>query len=195
DFLLSAQAPDGSWHVVSRMLPPAPVSPPYFETGYPYGHDQFISSMAASWAVMAFTRALGPARKLEPPVLAEAAPAAIEPWAETVLFGAPAEVRSLLHSKFDPNSATKAGGTSALMLAMPDLDKAKLLMDGGANVNGRSKSKFSALMVAAQYPGSTPTMRFLLDRGAKVRLAEGDGAPLFNASPLMLAALAGNAEA
>src|SRR5207248_2337614 len=27
DFLLSAQAPDGSWHVVSRMLPPAPVSP------------------------------------------------------------------------------------------------------------------------------------------------------------------------
>src|SRR5207244_6857993 len=33
-YLLRTQAPDGSWHVASRMHPPAPVSPPYFETGH-----------------------------------------------------------------------------------------------------------------------------------------------------------------
>jgi ankyrin repeat protein len=194
EFLLSTQAPDGSWHVESRLHPPAPVSPPYFETGYPYGHDQFISAMGASWAVMALARALGPTSKAAAPVLADAAPSSLEPWVETMLFGSTAEVRHLLEKKFDSNSATKAGGTTALMLAMPDLEKAKLLIAAGANVNGRSKSKFSPLMVAAHYPGSTATMRFLLDRGAEVRMPKGAGAPLFNASPFMLAAYAGNAE-
>ena len=46
-WLLGNQKPDGTWHVVSRMHPPAQVSPPYFETGHPYGHDQFISLMGA----------------------------------------------------------------------------------------------------------------------------------------------------
>src|SRR6202040_4005071 len=73
EFLLSTQAPDGSWHVESRLHPPAPVSPPYFETGYPYGHDQFISTMGSSWALMALARALGPARKVAAPALAESA--------------------------------------------------------------------------------------------------------------------------
>jgi Prenyltransferase and squalene oxidase repeat len=40
-FLLSAQAADGSWHVLTRL--PSFVNPPYFESGYPYGRDQFIS--------------------------------------------------------------------------------------------------------------------------------------------------------
>jgi len=35
NFLLSAQAPDGTWHVTTRMLSPADVSPPYFTTGFP----------------------------------------------------------------------------------------------------------------------------------------------------------------
>ena len=48
DYLLRTQSADGSWHVVSRLHPPAPVSPPYFETGHPYGHDQFISAMGES---------------------------------------------------------------------------------------------------------------------------------------------------
>src|ERR1051326_8504234 len=52
-WLLEHQAADGSWHVVSRMHPPAQVSPPYFETGHPYGHDQFISVMGECYAVMA----------------------------------------------------------------------------------------------------------------------------------------------
>jgi hypothetical protein len=62
DYLLRTQAPDGSWHVISRLHPPAPVSPPYFETGHPYGHDQFVSTMGESMAVMALAAALGPAK-------------------------------------------------------------------------------------------------------------------------------------
>lgn len=105
DYLLHTQAPDGSWHVVSRLHPPAPVSPPYFETGHPYGHDQFISTMGESLAVMALADALGPA-KPSPLSLKEAEPGEIEPWAETLLFGSTADVKKLLDGGFDPNSAT-----------------------------------------------------------------------------------------
>src|SRR5579863_9930042 len=95
DYLLSTQAPDGSWHVVSRLHPPAPVSPKYFESGHPYGHDQFISMMGNSMAVMALATALGPATAstLE---LKEAEPGVPEPWAETLLFGTIADVKKLL---------------------------------------------------------------------------------------------------
>jgi len=192
DFLLRTQMPDGSWHVVSRLHPPAPVSPEYFETGHPYGHDQFISMMGDSLAVMALATALGPATPVSP-VLEEAEPRDIEPWAETLLFGNVADVKKLLDSGFDPNSATKAGGLTALMLAAPDVDKMKLLLDRGANADARAKDRFSALLVAAQYPRSTPAMNLLLDHGAKVRLPQGQGAPYFNANPVFLAAFSGNA--
>ena len=43
DYLLKTQAADGSWHTATRLYPPAPLSPPYFESGLPYGHDQFLS--------------------------------------------------------------------------------------------------------------------------------------------------------
>jgi ankyrin repeat protein len=193
DYLLSTQAADGSWHVVSRLRPPAPVSPPYFETGHPYGHDQFISTMGESLAVMALTAALGPA-KPNPVVLKEAEFGGVEPWAETLLFGSGAQLKTLLDGGFDPNSATKAGGITALMLAAPDVEKMRLLIDHGANADARSKNRYSALLVAAQYPGSSAAMNLLLDHGAKVRLPKGEGAPQFNAFPTVLAAFSGNSE-
>jgi squalene cyclase len=48
-FLLTTQAEDGTWHVKSRSLE----FQPYFETGYPYEHDQWISSAGAAYAVLA----------------------------------------------------------------------------------------------------------------------------------------------
>ncbi len=192
DYLLRTQAKDGSWHVVSRLHPPAPVSPPYFETGHPYGHDQFISTMGESWAVIALAQMLPEADSNLPP-LKEAEPQGIESWAETLLFGGVADVKRLLDGGFDPNSATKSGGTTALMLAAPDIDKMKLLLDRGANADARAKNRYSALLVAANYPRSTAAMNLLLDHGATVRLPKGQGAPLFNAYPIFLAAFAGNA--
>lgn len=48
-FLLGTQNADGSWHVASR----ATKFQEYFESGFPYGHDQWISTMATGWAANA----------------------------------------------------------------------------------------------------------------------------------------------
>jgi ankyrin repeat protein len=191
DFLLKTQMPDGSWHVKSRLHPPAPVSPPYFESGYPYGHDQFLSAQGSAWAVTALAEAAGGNRAASLPRLREAEPVNAEPWIETMLFGTVADVKKLLDSGFDPNSATKSGATTALMMAAPDAGKIKLLLDRGADVNARSKTGYSALMVAAQYRESTAAMRLLLDRGAKI---SSEKPALFRAGPFFLASYAGNAE-
>jgi hypothetical protein len=53
-FLLRSQEGDGSWLVRSRATP----FQPYFETGFPYGKDQFISAAATGWATMALTLAV-----------------------------------------------------------------------------------------------------------------------------------------
>lgn len=48
-YLLKTSKPDGTWHVQTRVFP----LQKYFESGFPYGKDQFISAAATSWAVMA----------------------------------------------------------------------------------------------------------------------------------------------
>jgi hypothetical protein len=48
-YLLQSQKDDGSWHVPSRSKP----FQAYFESGFPHGKDQFISSAASSWATWA----------------------------------------------------------------------------------------------------------------------------------------------
>ncbi len=53
DYLLKTQLDDGSWYVRSR----APKFLPYFESGFPHGHDQWISSAATAYAVMALAPA------------------------------------------------------------------------------------------------------------------------------------------
>ena len=193
EWLLKTQAADGSWRTATRLYPPAPLSPPYFESGLPYGHDQFLSAQGGAWAVMALAYALGPGKSVVPDPLPGVAPSNVEPWAETVLFGSAADVKKLLDNGLDPNAATKSGGTTALMMAAPDAGKMKLLIDRGANVNARSETKYTALMVAAQYGiHSTPAIRLLLSRGADA--GQSQGRPLFNADPLFLAAYSGNAE-
>jgi Ankyrin repeats (3 copies) len=189
EFLLRTQATDGTCHVHSRIRPPAPVSPPYFETGHPYGRDQFISTMGESWAVIALAQML-PQVGYRRPYLPEADPAGVEPWAETVLFGSVADVDRLLKNGFDPNSVTQAGGTSALMMAAPDIGKMRLLLDHGANADARARNRYSALLVAANYPGAGDAINLLLDRDATPRLPKREGAPLFNAHPILLAAFA-----
>jgi ankyrin repeat protein len=57
-YLLRTQAPDGTWHVETRAI----WLQPYFESGFPYGRDQFISAAVTGWAVMALTPAAQPQR-------------------------------------------------------------------------------------------------------------------------------------
>ncbi len=53
-YLLNEQQADGSWHVVTRAEP----FQEYYESGFPYGNDQFISMAATAWAVYALALAL-----------------------------------------------------------------------------------------------------------------------------------------
>lgn len=57
-FLLATQFPDGSWYVRSR----SPKFQPYFESGFPFGHDQWISTSATALASIALAAAVEPAK-------------------------------------------------------------------------------------------------------------------------------------
>ncbi len=54
NFLVNSQLPDGSWHVTSRSKP----FQKYFESGFPHGADQFISTTATAWATLVLLFAL-----------------------------------------------------------------------------------------------------------------------------------------
>jgi squalene cyclase len=49
EFLLKTQQPDGSWHVKSRAVK----FQPYFQSGFPHDHDQWISATATALATVA----------------------------------------------------------------------------------------------------------------------------------------------
>jgi ankyrin repeat protein len=53
-FLLNTQRADGSWFVASHS---ARIQA-YFDGGFPYGHDQWISNWGTSWAALALTEAI-----------------------------------------------------------------------------------------------------------------------------------------
>jgi ankyrin repeat protein/mono/diheme cytochrome c family protein len=61
DYLLRTQASDGSWRVKSRAI----WFQPYFESGFPYGQDQFISTAGTGWATLALTLAAEPKRQAQ----------------------------------------------------------------------------------------------------------------------------------
>lgn len=48
-FLMSTQLEDGSWYVKSRAIP----LQPFFESGFPFAHDQFVSAAGTNWATQA----------------------------------------------------------------------------------------------------------------------------------------------
>jgi ankyrin repeat protein len=55
-YLLTTQAPDGSWHVKSRSI----WVQPYFESGFPHETDQWISAAGTAWASMALAVTVEP---------------------------------------------------------------------------------------------------------------------------------------
>lgn len=60
EYLMRTRHADGSWHVASR----ATKLQPYFQNGFPYEHDQWISAAATAWAVTALSETLRPATTL-----------------------------------------------------------------------------------------------------------------------------------
>jgi ankyrin repeat protein len=163
-FLISTQAPDGTWRVRTRMVSPAEVSPEYFPTGFPYEKDEFLSYAGSSWATMALLTALPSAASTVHPLIetSEAAPT----WARTALFGNPQKLTALLDKGLDPNSRTEKG-TTLLMMAGNDANKVQILLARGADASYR------ALTIAAASRETAPAIKRLLDAGAPVSPPEG----------------------
>lgn len=55
-FLLRTQRTDGSWYVASR----SPRIQAYFDAGFPYGRDQWISEWGTAWAALALAQSVEP---------------------------------------------------------------------------------------------------------------------------------------
>lgn len=53
-FLLGSQYPDGTWFVKTHSFPVQR----YFESGFPFGRNQWISAAGTGWAVMAIAQTL-----------------------------------------------------------------------------------------------------------------------------------------
>ena len=86
-----------------------------------------------------------------------------------------AAVKGLLVQGADVNAANGVGAT-ALMWAVPDLEKVKLLVAHGAHVNARSTNLGrTAFLIAASYPGTVPLLRYLVSKGADPKATDRNG--------------------
>jgi ankyrin repeat protein len=112
------------------------------------------------------------------------------PFMYAVLYTGPPTLEQLLKQGADPNKRNDADAT-ALMWAATDLEKTRLLLDHGADVNARSSDLRTPLMIAARRPGNAPAVKLLLDHGA---IPNPNAHPLAESSPLVEAATAGDAD-
>jgi ankyrin repeat protein len=190
-FLLSAQAADGTWHVRTRMISPAEVSPPYFTTGFPYKKDEYLSYAASCWATMALLSGMPAVDSWVPPAApaVEPLPAAVNDAMRTALFGTAAQLSSYVRDGF--RGDVTPGGTTILMAAAPDVDKVKLLLSHGVEATFRSPAGYDAATAAASYRGSVDAIRALLDAGAGAEPVEAVKA---RHTPLLLASMSGDLE-
>lgn len=99
----------------------------------------------------------------------------VPPVMLATLFGDAAAVEGILKQGANPNQADSLGAT-ALMWAVPNVEKARPLIEHGANVNARSTNLGrTPLLIAAGYPGSVDVLTLLLDRGADLRAKDAAG--------------------
>ncbi|HLK58528.1 MAG TPA: ankyrin repeat domain-containing protein [Chthonomonadaceae bacterium] len=78
------------------------------------------------------------------------------------------------------NQASHQGDNPLVDVAgQGDVEKVKVLLSGGADVNGRGKNGKTALMEAAEV-GYPDIVRLLLDRGADITLKDDDGNTAWN---------------
>lgn len=201
-YLLKTQAPDGSWHVKTRLLSPAELSPPPFDFKLPYDDDYIISYFGTGWADQALMLTLPQVRRPEKifdatkfkyGLIEEVQQPA---WVDTVLFGTTADLQHLLDNGLSPN-ATTPGGTPVLQVAATNLAKTRLLLSRGADVNYRTKNGFSALSAASSARGTMEVVRYLLDHGAKIERPEKNdkgGVDTSVPTPLFLAVGTGEIE-
>ena len=120
----------------------------------------------------------------DPKLLNARGPEGSTPFMYAVLYSSAKTVSQLLKKGADPNVRNDANAT-ALMWAVADLEKTRVLLDGGADVNARSDNLRTPLIIAARRPGNAAVVKLLLDRGAKLNP---NARPVSESSPLIEAA-------
>jgi ankyrin repeat protein len=126
----------------------------------------------------------------DPGLLNARGPEGSTPFMYAALYCGADVLARLLQKGADPNRRNDSGA-SALMWAASDLNKTRLLLDHGAEVNAHSDELRTPLMIASRQPGGTPIAKLLLERGAN---PNPNAHPETESSPLMEAATASNAE-
>ena len=188
EFLVATQAADGTWHVRTRMISPAEVSPPYFTTGFPYKKDEYLSYAASSWATLALVAGL-PATEAAPPPRHETT--AVFPASPMFRSAVVATSAQFVQASDIDASLTTVNGTSLLMAAGPDAGKVRFLLARSADAKYRAPSGYDAITVAASYRGSADAIKVLLDGGADAEPPEG---VKVRHSPLLFASMSGDLE-
>jgi ankyrin repeat protein len=125
----------------------------------------------------------------DPKLLNARGPEGSTPFMYAVLYTGPATLERLLKQGADPNKRNDANAT-ALMWAATDLEKTRVLLHHGAEVNARSSDMRTPLIVAARRPGNASVVKLLLEHGAN---PNPNLHPATESSPLLEAATAGDA--
>ena len=125
----------------------------------------------------------------KPALLNARGPEGSTPFMYSVLYTNTATVARLLGMGANVNARNDANAT-ALMWGVHNLEKARLLVAKGADVNVISDSFRTALMIAARRPGGGPVVQLLLEHGAN---PNPNVRPEVASSPLLEAATVGDA--
>jgi ankyrin repeat protein len=125
----------------------------------------------------------------DPKLLNARGPEGSSPFMYAVLYAPAPTLEKLLKQGADPNKQNDANAT-ALMWAATDLEKTKVLLAQGAEVNARSSDMRTPLMVAARRSGNSSVVKLLLEHGAN---PNPNVHPAAESSPLIEAATAGDA--
>src|SRR5580658_9340592 len=125
----------------------------------------------------------------DPKLLNARGPEGSTPFMYAVLYTGKATLERLLKLGADPNRRNDANVT-ALMWAAGSLEKTRLLLDHGADVNARSSDLRTPLMIAAGHPGNASVVKLLLEHHAN---PNPNPHPAVESSPLIEAAMAGDA--
>ena len=125
----------------------------------------------------------------DPKLLNTRGPGGSTPFMYAVLYTGVPTLEQLLKQGADVNKRNDADATAVMWVAT-DLEKTRLLVAHGANINARSSDMRTPLMIAARRPGNTAAVKFLLEQGAN---PNPNAHPFTESSPLIEAATAGDA--